>query len=105
MSRYIILNLHRFTIGQVDKPECFCHAKEETTKHYILDCFLYTAERQTLFNLVEHYIPKFSRLSKAAKLELLLYGIKTDDPDYNYLNTIITIAVQNYIMKTKRFEQ
>ena len=29
------LNLHRFTIGQEDKPECICHAKEESNKHYI----------------------------------------------------------------------
>ena len=28
------LNLHKFTIGQVEKPECICHAKEESSKHY-----------------------------------------------------------------------
>ena len=85
------LNLHKFTIGQVDKPECICHSKEESTKHYFLDCFLYTAERQTLFALVEHYIPKFTRLSKAAKFDILLYGHKTEDEDYEHLNTKITI--------------
>ena len=58
------LNLHKFTIGQADNPECLCHFKEESPKHFFLDCFLYTAERQTLFSLVEHYIPKFSSLSK-----------------------------------------
>ena len=99
------LNLHRFTIGQEEKPECICHAKEESAKHYLLDCFLYSAERQILYKLVEHYIPKFPKMTKAAKFELLLYGIKSDDPDYNYLNTKITIAVQNFIIKTKRFEQ
>ena len=99
------LNLHKFTIGQEEKPECICHAKEESSKHYFLDCFLYTAERQTLFNLVEHYIPKFSKMTKTAKFELLINGIKPDDPDFNYLNTILTIAVQNFIIKTKRFEQ
>jgi len=30
----------------------------------MMDCFLYSAERQTLFELVEHYIPKFPTLSK-----------------------------------------
>ena len=39
------LNLHKFTIGQADKPECLCHFKEESPKHFFLDCFLYTAER------------------------------------------------------------
>ena len=58
------LNLHKFTIGQVDKPECICHSKEESTKHYFLDCFLYTSERQTLFPLVEHYILYFCMVIK-----------------------------------------
>jgi hypothetical protein len=50
-----------------------------------LDYFLYAAKRQTFFNLVEHYIPYFSRLQNNAKVEILLYGIGTD---YNHLNTI-----------------
>ena len=44
-------------------------------------------------------------MTKTAKFELLINGIKPDDPDFNYLNTILTIAVQNFIIKTKRFEQ
>ena len=80
-----------------------CHAKQESSKHFMMDCFLYSAERQTLFNLVEHYIPKFNRMTKTKKYEILVMGINTDDPDYNYLNTTITIAVQNYIFKTERF--
>ena len=71
--------------------------------YFILDCFLYTAERQNLYNLVEHYIPNFPRMTKTAKLNLLLSGFHTDNPEYNHLNTIITIAVQNFIIKTKRF--
>ena len=45
------LNLHRFTIGQVEEPTCICHFEEESSLHLILDCFSYTAERQTLFSL------------------------------------------------------
>ena len=97
------LNLHRYTIGLIDSPECDCHSKEESTKHYILDCFLYTVERQTLFSLVEHFIPTFTKLSKARQFDILMYGLKSDDSLYNYLNTRITIAVQNFILKTKRF--
>ena len=97
------LNLHKFSIGQIDRPECLCHAKEESTRHYLIDCFLFSAERQTLFSLVEHYIPIFLRLSKAAKCKILLFGLETHDPDFDYLNFIITISVQNYILQTKRF--
>ena len=99
------LNLHRFTIGQVGEPTCICHFKEESSLHLIVDCFLYTAKRQTLVSLVEHYIPKFSKLNKNAKYELLMKRIKNSGPDYNYLNIKITIAVQNFIIQTKRFLQ
>ena len=95
------LNLHKFVIGQA---ECLCHFKEESSKHYILDCFLYTAERRTLLTLVEHYIPYFSRISKSNRYNILMYGLHTNNPEYNYLNMKITVALQNYILKTKRFE-
>ena len=99
------LNLHKFSVGLVDKPDCICHAKQESTSHYFLDCFLYAAERQTLFDLVEHYKPNFSRLKRNAKVELLLNGINVNDKDYNHLNTILTNAVQTFIIQTKRFLQ
>ena len=98
------LNLHKFVIGQAETPECLCHFKEESSKHYILDCFLYTAERQTLLTLVEHYIPYFSSISKSNRYNILMYGLHTNNPEYNYLNMKITIALQNYILKTKRFD-
>ena len=97
------LNLHKYTIGQTDSPECDCHSKEESTKHYILDCFLYAVERQTLFSLVEHFIPTFTKLSKTKQYEILMYGLNTDNPMFNYLNTKITFAVQKFILETKRF--
>ena len=69
------LNLHRFTIGQEDYSSCMCHAKEESPVHFMIDCFLFTAERQTLFDLVGHYIPKFSTLSEKLKCESLISGL------------------------------
>ena len=30
-------------------------------------------------------------------------GINADDPEFNSTNTSISIAVQNFILKTKRF--
>ena len=98
------LNLHKFTIGQADKPECLCHFKEESPKHFFLDCFLYTAERQTLFSLVEHYIPKFSSFSKSKQFNILMHGLNSENSEYYYLNTRITIGLQNFILKTKRFK-
>ena len=42
------LNLHRFDIGLHETPECSCHAKSESSIHYIMDCFFDTGERQNL---------------------------------------------------------
>ena len=97
-------NPDKYTIGQADKPDCFCHFKEESPKHFFLDCFLYTAERQTLFSLVEHYIPKFSSLSKSKQFNILMFGLNSENSDYDYLNRRVTIGLQNFILKTKRFK-
>ena len=97
------LNLLKFSVGFADKPECICQAKEESSLHYMLDRFLYTAERRTLFSLVKHLIPFFPRMNRKSKLYLLFNGLKIDDPDYNHLNYIIICAVQTYIIHTKRF--
>ena len=98
------LNQHKFSIGLTDNPECLCHHREESPQHYFIDCFLYSLERQTLFNLIEHYIPKFNKLSKKEKLRIIIFGIDIDNDDFVQLNTTLTIAVQNFILKTKRFE-
>ena len=99
------LNFHRFEIGLHDTPECSCHAKRESSMHYLMDCFLYYGERQTLYNLVEHYIPNFSKISKTKQFEILLMGICPENPDFITTNTKISIAVQQYILKTKRFKE
>ena len=99
------LNQHKFDIGQHDTPECLCHAKSESSLHYIMDCFLYSGERQTLFNLVEHYIPNFTKLSKTKQFEILLLGISPENPEFHTTNTILSIAVQKFILKSKRFHE
>ena len=87
------LNLHKFTIGLVDTSECLCHAKKESSIHYLIECFLYSGERQTLFTLVEHYIPNFNLQNKTTKFEILVNGINIENPDFNNTNTSISIAV------------
>ena len=97
------LNEHKFTIGHSESPECLCHFKTESPQHYFLDCFLYLPERQTLFTLIEHYVPNFTTWTKKKKLDLILRGINVDNPDLLSLNTTLTKAVQNFIAKTNRF--
>ena len=97
------LNQHKFTIGLIDSPQCDCHFREESTSHYFLDCFLYVPERQVLFDLFEHYIPKFKALTKQKKLDIILRGINPENDDLLSTNTTLTIAVQNFITHTNRF--
>ena len=99
------LNQHSFTIGLADSPECLCHFRTESPEHYFLDCFLYSPERQTLFSLIEHYVPYFNRLTKKKKLDLILRGVNIDDEVFLKTNTTLTKAVQNFIIKTNRFSE
>ena len=99
------LNLHKFTVGHSESPECLCHFKQESSQHYLLDCFLYSSERQTLFDRVEHFIPNFNRFSKSRKYEILVRGIKPDDPYFYTTNTTLALAVQSFIFRTKRFSE
>ena len=98
------LNQHKYTIGLVNSPECLCHFKEESPKHYFLDCFLYFQERQTLFDLIGHYDPKFDNKNKTEKLNIITMGLNIENDDFLYVNTILTKAVQHFILKTKRFD-
>ena len=57
--------------------------------------------RTTLFDLIGHYIPKFDKKNKTEKLNIILVGFNIENDDYIHINTILTKAVQNYILKTK----
>ena len=97
------LSQHKFTIGLSDTPECLCHFKTESPEHFFLDCFLYSPERQSLFGLIEHYVPNFNRLNKKQKLDIILRGVNIDDSELFQTNVTLTLAVQNFILLTKRF--
>ena len=75
----------------------------ESPEHYFLDCFLYSNERQTLFSLIEYYVPFFKNSNKKKKLEIILKGVNFDNDDFLKTNTILMKSVQNFILKTNRF--
>jgi hypothetical protein len=55
------------------------------------------------FTLIEHHVPNVPNWTKKKQLDLILRGIYPDNPDYTTLNTTLTKAVQNFILRTKRF--
>ena len=66
-------------------------------EHFFLDCFIYSLERQLLFDLIEHYVPNFKRFYKKEKLDLILKGVNID--------TTLTKVVQHLFFSTKRFHE
>ena len=87
----------------VQTPECSFQHRSESPEHYFHPCFLYSQERQTLFDLFEHYIPNFPNLNRKRKLDIILNGVNIDNEEFTKTNTTLTKAVQNFILSTKRF--
>ena len=98
------LNSHSYAVGKAKSPGCSCHARQETTRHYLLQCFLYTVERQNLYDLVSHHVPNFKQLPLYKQENILLFGIPGHEEDVNATNIALTKIVQNYILQTKRFK-
>jgi len=44
------LNDFTFHIGFTDTPKCLCEHPHQNSPHYLIQCFLYTEERRTLFD-------------------------------------------------------
>ena len=95
------LNSHNFAIQKTKSPSCMCHFNNETPTHYLLDCFLYTVERQLLFDQVSQLVTNFFQLPKFKKMEILLYG--QQNSDHFDINLKIAKYVQTFILQSKRF--
>ena len=89
-------------MGKTQSPSCLCHEKQETTRHFLLHCFLYSIERQQLFDQVKEIIKRFDKLPQYKQEHILLFGL-TGDENFE-INIKIQKMVQNYILKTKRFK-
>ena len=52
---------------------------------------------------VEKLLPKFGNFKEKRKLEILLFGIFPDNPDFYQTNKSLQIAVQQFLVSTNRF--
>ena len=96
------LNSHGFKINLKEDDLCLCY-RSETTSHFFLECFLYQGERENLFTKISEYLPRFKTFSKSKKLEIILSGFNLLNIEADQRNISVAFAVQNYILKTKRF--
>ena len=67
----------------------------------MLDCWLYTVERTLLFDQMNELVTGFDRLSQKNKLDILLFGYS--DTELLPISAKINLAVQKFIIQTKRF--
>ena len=86
------LNYDLFRCNLIPDPSCNCGNPCENAYHFVLECPLYLQQRAIMMNTLSH-IHYFN-------IQLLLSGDESQPLDYN--NTIFH-AVQQYIVKSKRF--
>ena len=53
---------------------------------------------------VDNIIPKFNKLTEKRKLEILLFGINPDNPDYYRQKKSLQLAVSQFLISIKRFD-
>ena len=97
-----VLNDHALSFSM--SAQCLCHAPREFSGRMILDCFLYTRDRLTLMSKVETIIANFHKLPEKKKLEVLMFGVHLDNPDYYQLNKSLQIEISQFLLEIKRFD-
>ena len=80
-----------------------CGHSTESTEHFLLNCFLYSYERNNLLSNLTGVLEKQpATMTKENLLRALLMGESNDDPlKYNH-NIKISKYVQHFIIKKRR---
>ena len=97
------LNAHKFSIGFSESDKCLCD-RPETVSHYLNECFLYQMERHALNLKLCQILPNFNLLPMKSKTKVLLEGIHLQSEEPDSRNIPIALAVQGFILQTKRFQ-
>jgi hypothetical protein len=98
------LKSHSFAINLSQDDLCLCD-HPETTSHFLLNCFLFQPERETLLAKICQLYPPFTRKSTQQQTYILLNGINLENEEPDVRNVQIFYAVQKYILQTKRFSK
>ena len=96
------LNAHKFGLGLSETDKCLCE-RPETVSHFLNSCFLFQEERHALNTRMSRILPNFTTLSDKTKLKILLEGINLHSEEQDSRNIPIALAVQSFILQTKRF--
>ena len=102
------INQHLFAIGRSNTQACLCGCPIESVQHFLLDCFLYSNEREELFNYIRNtkYV-LCSSLDSYTKKDLVsafLFGEHPHVFDRYPYNKLLFRAVQKFLVTTKRLK-
>ena len=95
------LNSHLFKIGIAETTKCMCGHPNETAKHFLTECRLYSALREKLYREIEGCLMnKITRYNKDDLTAILLNGEGSDERiPYN---KVIFKKVQIFLINTRR---
>ena len=73
------LNSHLYSFGLSTTPNCLCQV-QETTKHFLMECFLFSNERTELYQKLAGVLERKNtdKYSNAELLQILLHGEKPE---------------------------
>ena len=75
------MNKHFFSIGLTNIKGCMCGHSTESTEHFLLNCFLYSYERNNLSSNLTGVLEKPpDTMTKENLLRALLMGERNDNP-------------------------
>ena len=95
-----MLNLYKFKLGFIESPQCeHCPNKIESVKHYFLECYKFTQERD---KLIKGFKNTLNTQRQITKNDLLLADNTTENFDKNKLK-LLRQYVFTYISNTQRF--
>ena len=100
---YAVVGLRRSVRSPSPRYCETCAQYPETTEHFLLDCFLYDIERQTLLSELPGVLEKgLDKYNKKELAHILLYGEYSDNPEKYEHNKILFRYVQKFLIQTKR---
>ena len=98
------LNAHRKSYHFIEYSTCDkCNARQEDSKHFLLECPAYAAHRMEMIGLLTDLVPdktlSLRSVSTRKKLcKTLLFGTNVPEKDYKIFD-----VVADFINKTQRF--
>ena len=93
------LNSHQFSLQRTDSPSCSCGHPLENTKHFLLNCPFYRAQREALFLTLSSVLnTNFSAIPPSEQQDILIYGKRLSSG----VDGAVATAVQRFLFHTHR---